>query len=404
MKEIQGGCCAAKGFSASGVYAGVRKNPTKKDLALIYADCDCSVASLYTTNLVKAAPIYVTMRNLERGTARAIIANSGNANACAPGGEENALKICETLAQELGIKPDEIIINSTGVIGVPLPVDAITGTIPQLTRALSRYGSDDAASAIMTTDTVPKQVAVEIQVGGKTAHVGGIAKGSGMIHPNMATMLAFITTDVSITSEMLHKALLESNRITYNRISVDGDTSTNDMVAILASGLAQNPQIEWKDTDYRVFLEALNYVNGKLAKMIARDGEGATKLVSCLVKGASSEEAAEKLAMSVVSSSLVKAAMFGADANWGREICAMGYSKAPFKPELVDISFVSDGEAIAVCKDGAGLAFDEDTAKRILKRDEVQILVDVHDGAFEAEAYGCDLTYEYVRINGDYRT
>ncbi|MDR1693369.1 MAG: bifunctional glutamate N-acetyltransferase/amino-acid acetyltransferase ArgJ [Oscillospiraceae bacterium] len=404
MTERQGGCCAAKGFSASGVYAGVRKNPEKKDLALIYAECDCSVAALYTTNRVKAAPIYVTMRNLERGTTRAIIANSGNANACAPGGEENAQKICDTLAKELGIKPDEIIINSTGVIGVPLPVDAVTGAIPQLTRGLSRYGSDDAANAIMTTDTFAKQVAVETKIAGKTVRIGGIAKGSGMIHPNMATMLAFITTDIAITSEMLKTALTESNRITYNRISVDGDTSTNDMVAILASGLAKNTQIEWKDTDYRVFLEALNYVNGKLAKMIARDGEGATKLVSCLVKGASSEEAAEKLAMSVISSSLVKAAMFGADANWGREICAMGYSKAPFKPELTDISFVSGGESIAVCKDGAGLSFNEADAKRILEREEIQILVDVHDGVFEAEAFGCDLTYEYVRINGDYRT
>ena len=404
MNEVQGGCCAAKGFSASGVHAGVRKNPERKDLALIFADCDCSVAALYTTNKVQAAPLTVTKRNLVRGTARAVIVNSGNANACAPGGTENALKVCEALAKELGIRADEIIINSTGVIGVPLPVEAVTGAIPSLVKGLSRYGSDDAAAAIMTTDTCPKQAAVQVVIAGKTVTVGGVAKGSGMIHPNMATMLAFITTDAAITSEMLRAALSDSNRITYNRVSVDGDTSTNDMVAALASGLAGNPQIEWKGAEYRQLLEAINYVNGKLAKMIARDGEGASKLVSCLIKGASSEECAEKLAMGVISSNLVKAAMCGADANWGRVLCAMGYSKAPFDPETVDVSFKSSGETIEVCRDGAGLHFDEDLAKRILSRGEVQILVDLHDGAFEAEAFGCDLTEKYVEINGAYRT
>jgi glutamate N-acetyltransferase/amino-acid N-acetyltransferase len=404
MKEVQGGCCAAKGFSASGVHAGIRKNAAKKDLALIFADCDCAVAALYTTNKVTAAPLQVTRRNLIRGTARAVIVNSGNANACAPDGEKNALKTCEVLAKELGIRPDEVIVNSTGVIGIPLPVEPLTAAIPALVKGLSRYGSDDAAAAIMTTDTISKQVAVQVEIAGKTVTVGGIAKGSGMIHPNMATMLAFITTDASITSEMLHAALSDSNRITYNRISVDGDTSTNDMVAALASGLAKNPQIEWKGSDYRKFLEAVNHVNGKLARAIARDGEGATKLVSCLVKGASSEECAEKLAMGVISSSLVKAAMYGSDANWGRVLCAMGYSKAPFKPENVDVSFKSSGETIEVCKIGTGLPFDEDLAKRILSRDEVQILIDLHDGGFEAETFGCDLTHEYVSINGDYRT
>jgi glutamate N-acetyltransferase/amino-acid N-acetyltransferase len=404
MNEIQGGCCAAKGFSASGVYAGIRKNPEKKDLALIFADCDCSVAALYTTNKVQAAPIHVTRRNLMRGTARAVIVNSGNANACAPGGTENAWKVCEALAKELSIRPDEIIISSTGVIGVPLPADTVTAAIPQLVKSLSRYGNDDAATAIMTTDLVPKQTAVQVEIAGKTVTVGGVAKGSGMIHPNMATMLAFITTDASITSEMLHAALSDSNRITYNRISVDGDTSTNDMVAALASGLAGNPQIEWKGAEYRTFLEAVNFVNGKLARMIARDGEGASKLVSCLVKGASSEECAEKLAMSVIASALVKAAMYGADANWGRVLCAMGYAKAPFNPDTVDIAFKSSGETVDVCKDGMGLDFDEELATRILKREEVQILVDVHDGGFEAEAFGCDLTEKYVEINGAYRT
>ncbi|MDR0324823.1 MAG: bifunctional glutamate N-acetyltransferase/amino-acid acetyltransferase ArgJ [Oscillospiraceae bacterium] len=404
MKEIQGGCCAAKGFSASGVHAGIRRNTSKKDLALIFADCDCSVAALFTTNKVQAAPLQVTKRNLVRGTARAVIVNSGNANACAPDGNENAWRVCEALAKELSIRPDEIIINSTGVIGIPLPVETVTEAIPSLVKGLSRYGSDEAAAAIMTTDTCEKQVAAQVLIAGKTVTVGGIAKGSGMIHPNMATMLAFITTDAAITSEMLHAALSDSNRITYNRISVDGDTSTNDMVAALASGLAGNPQIEWKGAEYRQFLEAVNFVNGKLAKMIARDGEGASKLVSCLVKGASSEECAEKLAMGVISSSLVKAAMYGADANWGRVLCALGYSKAPFKPENVDVSFKSTGESIDVCKDGAGLTFDEGLAKRILSRDEVQILVDLHDGAFEAEAFGCDLTEKYVEINGAYRT
>ncbi|MCL2003383.1 MAG: bifunctional glutamate N-acetyltransferase/amino-acid acetyltransferase ArgJ [Oscillospiraceae bacterium] len=404
MKEVQGGCCAAKGFSASGVHAGIRKNSLKKDLALIFADCDCAVAALYTTNRVTAAPLQVTRRNLMRGTARAVIVNSGVANACAPDGEQNALKTCEALAKELGIRFDEVIVNSTGVIGVPLPVDAVTDAIPALVKGLSRYGSDDAANAIMTTDTVPKQAAVQLEIAGKTVTVGGIAKGSGMIHPNMATMLAFITTDAAITSEMLHAALSDSNRISYNRISVDGDTSTNDMVAALASGMAKNPQIEWKGPDYRKFLEAVNFVNSKLAKMIARDGEGASRLISCLVKGASSEECAEKLAMGVISSNLVKATMYGADANFGRILCAMGYSKAPFKPENVDIAFRSSGETIEVCKDGMGLSFDEDLAKRILTRDEVQILVDLHDGGCEAEAFGCDLTERYVEINGAYRT
>lgn len=404
MKEVQGGVCAAKGFMAAGIHAGIRKNQSKRDLALIVADCDCSAAALYTTNRVKAAPIYVTMQNLERGTARAIVANSGNANACAPGGEENAKRVCAAVSKALGIRADEIIINSTGVIGVPLNPEPIEAAMPALASALSRYGSDDASAAIMTTDTIPKQAAVEVMISGKKVTVGGIAKGSGMIHPNMATMLGFLTTDLAITSDMLHAALSESNRITYNRISVDGDTSTNDMVAILASGMAGNPQIEWKDTDYRVFVEALNYVNGKLARMIARDGEGATKLVSCLVRGARDEECAEKLAMGVISSSLVKAAMFGSDANWGRVICAMGYSKAPFHPDKVDVSFISSEGEIAVCRDGAGLEFDEEPAKKILSQKEVQILVDVNDGFFEAEAFGCDLTYDYVKINGDYRT
>ncbi len=404
MREITGGVCAAKGFSAAGVHCGIRKNTQKRDLALILASVECAAAAVYTTNLVKAAPILVTMRNLENGRARAIMANSGVANACAPGGAEAARRSCEALAAELGIGPDEIVVNSTGVIGVPLPVERMEAAMPALRAALSGEGGDIAAEAIMTTDTVPKQAAVQVEIGGKTVTVGGMAKGSGMIHPNMATMLAFVTTDCAISPELLREALRRSAVVTYNRISVDGDTSTNDMTAILASGLAENPEITEKGEDYEKFLDALNHVNGALARMIARDGEGATRLVRCAVRGARSEEDAERLSMSVISSSLVKAAMFGADANWGRVLCALGYSGVSFKPELVDVSFSSAAGEIQVCRDGAGLAFDEARAKEILLMDEIAIVCDLKDGEYEAETYGCDLTYDYVRINGDYRS
>ncbi len=403
MKYLDGGITAAPGFTAAGVHCGIRKNKSKRDLALIMADVDCAAAAVYTTNRVKAAPIYLTMEHLEDGRARAILCNSGCANACAPMGLENARLACEAAARATGLDTEDFIVNSTGVIGVPLPVQKMEAAMPALAAALSRDGAA-AAEAIMTTDTCKKEAAVQIQIGGKTVIVGGMAKGSGMIHPNMATMLAFLTTDCAITPDMLHEALLESTRRTYNRVSVDGDTSTNDMSAILASGTAGHPQIEWKNDDYTLFVHALDAVNMQLARAIARDGEGATRLIVCRVQNARSEETAERLAMSVIASSLVKAAMFGADANWGRVLCAMGYSKAPFRPESVDVAFSSDAGRVSVCRQGAGLSFDEERAKQILLQDEVVIEVDLHEGTYTVESYGCDLTYEYVKINGDYRT
>jgi len=406
MNEISGGVTAALGFTAGGVHCGVKRgsSPSKPDLALIYSECDCAAAAVYTTNRVKAAPIYMTMQNLENGRARAFVCNSGNANACAPEGMENAGRMCTAAAKALGCAPEEVVVASTGVIGQRLNIEAIEAGLPALAGSLSRDGSDLAARAIMTTDTVMKQAAVQCRIGGRTVTLGGIAKGSGMIHPNMGTMLAFLTTDCAITSEMLHEALTETVKKTFNRISVDGDTSTNDMAAILASGLAGNEQIEWKDTDYQVFSQALTAVCRTLARTMARDGEGASRLVTCIVKNARSEESAERLAKSVISSSLVKAAMFGADANWGRVLCAMGYAKAPFRPEYVDVAFSSAAGSVAVCRDGAGLNFDEELAKQILSQDEVVIQVDLKEGASSAECWGCDLTYDYVKINGDYRT
>ncbi len=404
MKQIEGGVTAAKGFTAAGMHCGIRKNQSKRDLALIVSECACSAAAVYTTNRVKAAPIYVTMENLDDGCARAFVCNSGNANACTPGGYENARRMCKSVASALNIEENEVVVASTGVIGQPLNVETIEKSMPTLSALLSPSGSSDAAEAIMTTDTIKKEIAVEVMIGGKTVTVGGIAKGSGMIHPNMATMLAFVTTDCAITPALLHEALSDSAKHTYNRISVDGDTSTNDMNAVLASGLAGNEPIDGKNGDYALFLEALNAVNGYLARSIARDGEGSTRLITCVMKNARSEETAEALARTVISSSLVKAAMFGADANWGRVLCAMGYSKAPFRPEYVDVSFASVAGSILVCKGGTGVDFDEALAKTILTQNEVVIDVDLKDGSYEAQAFGCDLTYDYVKINGDYRT
>lgn len=405
MKEITGGVTAAIGFQAAGIHCGVKsKNSDKKDVALIVSECECAAAAVYTLNKVKAAPIYVTMEHIEDGAARAIVCNSGNANACAPKGNENAVKMCAAAAKELGIRSADVIVASTGVIGQTLNVSVIEEGMPALCKALSKGGSADATAAIMTTDTVAKEIAVEIVLGGKTVTIGGIAKGSGMIHPNMGTMLGFITTDAAITQGMLQAALGEVTKKTFNRVSVDGDTSTNDMVAVLANGMAGNPLIEWKDEDYSVFLEALMYIGTYLAKKIAGDGEGATKLIACTVVNSRNEDASERLAMSVIASSLVKAAMFGSDANWGRVLCAMGYSKAPFRPEYVDISFQSAAGAVMVCKEGEGLAFDEDLAKKILLQNEVEIIIDLHEGEGKATAWGCDLTYDYVKINGDYRT
>ncbi len=404
MKHLTGGVCAPEGFTASGVHCGIRKNKLKKDLALIYSDVECATAAVYTLNKVKAAPVYVTMENLEFGISQAIICNSGNANACAPDGNENARRTCDVLADALHIHKRDVVVGSTGVIGERLNVEAIEKGIPALIKGLSKNGSGDAAEAIMTTDTTKKEIAVEIFIGKKRVKIGAIAKGSGMIHPNMGTMLSFVTTDCAITQEMLQKALSESARKSYNRVSIDGDTSTNDMCTVMASGLAGNDLIEWQDENYEAFFEGLHYVNTYLSRELARDGEGATKLLTCTVKRARAEESAERIAKSVISSSLVKAAMFGSDANWGRVLCAMGYSKAPFRPEYVDIDFSSAAGTIDVCKDGAGLLFDEALAKKILSEREVTIGIDLKEGDAEASAWGCDLTYDYVKINGDYRT
>ena len=420
MKQISGGVAAPKGFTASGVHCGVKKGKGdgnqppmskmpevlegKKDLALIVSEQPCTAAAVYTMNRVKAAPLYVTMDHLENGEAQAIVANSGNANACAPNSHEHAEKMCELAAQATGLKASDFVVASTGVIGQELNIAAIRAGLPACAAALSKDGSDAAANAIMTTDTVKKELAVTCSIGGKTVTIGAIAKGSGMIHPNMGTMLCFVTTDCAITHEMLSDALHEIIPRTFNRVTVDGDTSTNDMCVVLANGMAENPLIEWKDDGYTVFYKTLYSVFEQMARSIAADGEGASKLITCTVRKARSEEAAERLAKAVVGSSLVKAAMFGADANWGRVLCAMGYSKAPFRPEYVDIKFTSLAGEVPVCEKGTGLAFDEELAKKVLSQNEVVIDVCLHEGEHEATCWGCDLTYDYVKINGDYRS
>ena len=406
MKEISGGVCAAQGFQAAGIHCGVKasSSPDKNDLALILSQKECTAAATYTLNRVKAAPLYVTMDHLENGVAWGVVANSGNANACCPMSHENAEAMCAAAAQATGRNPEDFVVASTGVIGQTINISVIEAGMPALAAKLNSDGSDAASNAIMTTDTVKKEIAVSFTAGGKEVHMGAIAKGSGMIHPNMGTMLCFITTDCAITHEMLEDALRETVTRTFNRVTVDGDTSTNDMCVVLANGMAENPLIEWKDDDYAAFLEALNHICRSLSRSIAGDGEGASKLVTCKMTGARSEESAERLAKAVVGSSLVKAAMFGSDANWGRVLCAMGYSKAPFRPEFVDVTFRSVVGEVTVCRQGAGLDFDEDQAKSILSQDEVVIEVDLHEGEHQATCWGCDLTYEYVKINGDYRT
>ena len=406
LNQISGGVCAAKGFTAAGVHCGVKagSSPDKNDLALILSEKECAAAATYTMNRVKAAPLYVTMDHLENGVAWGVVANSGNANACCPQSHENAEAMSASAAAATGREPGDFVVASTGVIGQTINISAIQAGLPQAAAALSADGSDAAAHAIMTTDTVKKEIAVSLTIGGKEVRLGAIAKGSGMIHPNMGTMLAFVTTDCAITHEMLSDALHEVVARTFNRVTVDGDTSTNDMCVVLANGMAGNSLIEWKDQDYETFLAALEEVCRHLSRAIAGDGEGASKLVTCKMHGARSEESAERLAKAVVGSSLVKAAMFGADANWGRVLCAMGYSKAPFRPEHVDVTFQSQAGSVPVCRQGDGLPFDEDAAKRILSEKEVVILVDLHEGDEAAECWGCDLTYDYVKINGDYRT
>lgn len=404
MKRIDGGVCAAKGFRASGVHCGIRKNKTKKDLALICSDVPASAAAVYTTNLVKGAPLTVTKKHIADGKAQAIICNSGNANTCNADGVMIAESMSGLLASALGIKADDVVVASTGVIGQPLPLEPFERGIPQLAEALSAQGGSDAAEAIMTTDTKKKEIAVEFALGGKTCRLGGIAKGSGMIHPNMATMLVFLTTDAAIAPELLQKALSGDVKNTFNMLSIDGDTSTNDMAVILANGMAGNDPITTEGEDFSVFMKALNTVTVALCREITADGEGATKLLECKVTGAKDGENAKKIAKSVICSSLVKAAMFGADANWGRVLCAIGYSGAEVDVNKVDVRFCSAKGEILVCKDGASVPFSEEKAKEILLEPEIDILVDLGDGGACATAWGCDLTYDYVKINGDYRT
>ena len=404
IKRIDGGVCAAKGFLASGVHCGVRKNRTKKDIAMIYSECRATAAAVYTTNLVKGAPLLVTKKHIADGYAQAVICNSGNANTCNADGALVAEKMSAMAAEALGIRADDVVVASTGVIGQPLPLEPIAEGVPMLVKALSREGGSDAAEGIMTTDVAKKEIAVEFEIGGKTCHMGGIAKGSGMIHPNMATMLVFMTTDVAISAEMLQKALSSDIKKTFNMISIDGDTSTNDMVTVLANGMAGNPEITEEGADFDTFMKALNTLNVYLCRAIAADGEGATKLLECKVSGAKDEETAKTVAKSVICSSLLKAAMFGADANWGRVLCAIGYSGADVDVNAVDVSFRSKKGEILVCENGAGVPFSEEKAKEILLESEIEIVVSLGNGAGEASAFGCDLTYDYVKINGDYRT
>ena len=407
LKLIDGGVCAAQGFKAAGIHVGVKTHANwKKDVALIVSDVDCAASAVFTKNVVKAAPIHVDRAHLADGKARAIIANSGNANACAPHGEENAIKMCQAAAKAIGCKAEDVLVSSTGVIGQTLNVKVIEDGVPELYSALAATpeASDAAAHAIMTTDTVKKEVAVETTVGGKTVRMGGIAKGSGMIHPNMGTMLCFLTTDCAISPEMIRTALLETVNVSFNRISVDGDTSTNDSCMVLANGLAGNETITEKGEDYAAFLEALQALCTELAKKMASDGEGAKHLITCTVSGAADEATAETVAKSVISSTLTKAAIFGADANWGRVLCAMGYSGAEFDPDKVDVHFTSAAGDIAVCEKGRGLDFDEDLAKKILTEHDVEINISLGEGEAACTCWGCDITYDYIKINGDYRT
>ena len=403
IKEIDGGVCAAKGFVAGGIHAGIRKNKEKKDLALIVSEKKANTAAVYTTNLVKGAPLTVTKNHISDGLAQAIICNSGNANTCNLGGEAIAEKMCSLTAQTLGIDEKDVVVASTGVIGQPLDITPIEQNMQKLKDSLGQ-NSTECNQAIMTTDTVEKQAAVEFTVGGKTCHLGGIAKGSGMIHPDMATMLVFITTDASVSSPMLRKALSTDIQSTFNMVSVDGDTSTNDMVVVMANGMAENDEIDADGEDFSEFMKALNSVTVRLCRMIAGDGEGATKLLECKVSSASDEKCAKTVAKIVICSSLFKAAMFGADANWGRVLCAIGYSKADVDVNKIDVSFTSSKGEIEVCRNGRGIDFSEEKAKEILLEKEITVNIALNSGNAEATAWGCDLTYDYVKINGDYRT
>lgn len=403
MKYIEGGVCAAKGFRASGVHCGIRANRTKRDLALIVSDVRAAAAAVYTTNKVFGAPIAVTRKNIADGYAQAVICNSGNANTCNADGIEIAEGMCALVERYAGIPASDVVVASTGVIGQRLSLEPIESGMPALVAALGDRHAD-AVEAIMTTDTVPKEAAVEFCIGGKTAHIGGMAKGSGMIHPNMATMLIFLTSDVSISPEMLQKAVSGDVRDSFNMVSIDGDTSTNDTFAVLANGLAGNDAITAPGAEFDAFCAALRAVTEKLCAMLARDGEGATRLITCKVSGAKDRENAKIAAKSVICSSLVKAMIYGADANWGRVLCALGYSGAELDVSKIDVAFASRKGSITVCEMGAGIDFSEEDAKTILSEDEIEILVTLRDGDACATAWGCDLTYDYVKINGDYRT
>ena len=401
---IDGGVTAAQGFTASGVHCGIRKNRSKKDLALIVSDREAAAAAVYTRNLVKGAPNTVTARHIADGKAHAILCNSGIANTCAFDGIEKATAMCALAADALGLAVTDIVVASTGVIGPSIVLEPIEAGMPALVAGLSPNGSGDAAEAIMTTDTHKKEFAVTFSLGGKPCTLGGIAKGSGMIAPNMATMLSFLTTDAAIDSTLLHEALLDVVGDTFNMMSVDGDTSTNDMVVVLANGAAGNTPVTEKGADYTAFVAALRALCTALCRALAADGEGATKLLECRITGGATVADAKCIAKSVINSALLKSAMFGADANWGRVLCAIGYSGANVDITGVDVAFVSDAGRIEVCKNGAGIPFSEELAKTILSEAEITLDIRLHDGNAAATAWGCDLTYDYVKINGDYRT
>ncbi len=404
MKEVTGGVTAPKGFVAGGIFCGIKKNPEKKELMMILSETDCTAAAVYTRNKVYGAPITVTRANIADGKARAMICNSGNANTCNADGVEKAETMCKLAADALGISEKDIIIGSTGVIGQPLPIEPIAKGIKELAPLLSKEGHTGAAQAIMTTDTKMKEAAYTVSVGGKDVTIGAMAKGSGMIHPNMATMLCFITTDANITADMLQKALKLAVDDTFNMVSVDGDTSTNDMVSVMANGMAGNACIEAEGADFDAFVGVIQTICRHMSKAIAADGEGATKLIECNVIGAKDTALAKKIAKSIITSSLTKAAMFGADANWGRILCAIGYTEGDFSVDEVDVVISSKAGSIHVCEHGAGIAFSEEEAKKVLLEDEIHIDVNMQEGSGSATAWGCDLTYDYVKINGDYRT
>lgn len=403
---VEGGVCAAKGFRANGLHCGLIENKDKNDLGLVVSDCICNTAAVYTTNKVKGAPIIVTQKHLEssQGKARAVIVNSKNANTCNADGEQKAQKMTELAAEVLGISTDLVLVASTGVIGVVLPIEPIENHIKELAEGLSCDGNAKAVNAIMTTDTVPKEVAVKFMLGGTTCTLGGMAKGSGMIHPNMATTLNFVTTDANISTALIQKALSEVTKITYNCLSIDGDTSTNDMVCVMANGMAGNAGITEEDADYEVFKQALYIVMMNMTRMLAKDGEGATKLIECTVSEAGDLDTAITVAKSVIHSSLFKCAVFGEDANWGRILCAMGYAEADFDINKVNVDLASSKGVLPVCRNGAGVAFSEEFAKEVLAEDEIFVNISLQAGDVEAKAWGCDLTYDYVKINGDYRS